>query len=256
MVILFMDNLNSIIDLKRLNLIKKQITPRESKKLEKKLSLLFKGFSKDSLNFISIIDRFNDPSFDQNKLEKYNTGTREIVIINRDYKIKDAISNILKEDFIGFDTEQRPTFKRGEKQKNFALIQIATKDFCYLFQTKYLHDIKPIIKIITNEKIIKVGFDLKNDNKEFKNQLNIEPKNIFDLSPFMKRNLLHKNQIGVKNSVALILLKQMQKSKKIAMSNWENRILNENQIKYASEDATAPYDIFSYLYNNFPTIIS
>lgn len=250
-----MNKKNSIIDVKRLELILKFCSPKESNKLNKRLNNLFKGFSKESLKLVTLLERFNNPNFNSDLLEPYTIGQRKIYIIRKPAQVKKAVRELLKSEIIGFDTEQRPTFKKGEKQKEISIIQMATKEGCYIFQMCFIQDKSSIIEIIANKGIKKVGFDLRNDYKELTKQFGIQPQNIFDLSPFMKNELRHKNQIGVKNSVSLILLKKMQKSKKVALTNWENDNLTEQQIKYASEDATAPFDIYESININFPSIL-
>lgn len=251
-----MNKKNSIIDKKRLDLLLNFCSQKESKKLNKRVNTLFKGFSKNSLKLVDLLDRFNNPEFNSETLEKYTISDRKLIIVRKDHQIKKALKDILKEDYIGFDTEQRPTFKKGEVQKDISIIQMATQNYCYIFQMNFIKNITPIIEIIADKNIIKVGFDLRNDYKELTKQFKIIPANIFDLSPFIKNKFLHKNQIGVKNAVALFLLKNMQKSKKVVLTNWENDNLTENQIKYASEDAAAPYDVYKDIIINFPNILS
>jgi len=247
---------NSIIDQNRLELLLSFSQDKESKKLNKRVNALFKGFSKDTLKFVELLDRFNDPTFNSDLLEDYTVGERKIYIIRKPFQLTKAVKDIKSEKFIGFDTEQKPTYNKGEKQKDISIIQIATNKSCYIFQMKYITNIAPIVEIIANKNIKKVGFDLRNDNKEMIKQFKITPNNIFDLSPFMKKTLLHKHQIGVKNSVSLILQKKMQKSKRVVLSNWENDRLTESQIKYASEDATAPYDIYKKLSQDFTKLFN
>lgn len=251
-----MNKRNSIIDVNRLELLQKFCTTKESTKLNKRINNLFKGFSKESLKLIELLDRFNNPKFSSDSFEKYTIGNRRLYIIRKPAQIRKAIKEISKQQYVGFDTEQRPTFKKGEKQKDISIIQIATKDSCYIFQMYFIQNKDSIIDIISNNSIKKVGFDLRNDYKEMTKQYNIQPHNIFDLSPFMKSELLHKHQIGVKNSVALFLQKKMQKSKRVVLTNWESDNLTESQIKYASEDATAPYDIYEYISSNFSTLLN
>lgn len=246
---------NSIIDINRLELLLKFCSTKESKQLKKRVDNLYKGFSKDSLALVELLDRFNNPRFSYDTFENYTIGTRKLYILRKPHQIKKAVKEISKEEFIGFDTEQRPTFNKGEKQKDISIIQIATKETCYIFQMNYIKDKSSIIGLIANRDIKKVGFDLRNDYKELSKQFNITPENIFDLSPFMKNALLHKHKIGVKNSIALFLLKKMQKSKRVVLTNWENDNLTEPQIKYASEDATAPYDIFEIITNKFSSLL-
>lgn len=189
-------------------------------------------------------------------LDEYNIGNRKIVIIKNDKDILKAVNDIRNSKYIGFDTEQKPTFNRGERQNEISIIQIATSNHIYLFQMLFLKNIKPITDIISDPDIRKIGFDLKNDNREFLKQFKIIPQNIYDLSIVIKKNFFHKNQIGVKSAVALFMDKKIIKSKKTVLSNWENENLTPNQIKYATEDATAPYDIYTYMLENFSMLLS
>lgn len=238
---------NSIINKFSYILLQKHTTSRESKKLNRRVKKLFSGFSKETLFKVEVLSRLYDPDYNMEELEPYTIQDRKIHIIRHEHQINRAIKEIKGSDYIGFDSEQRPTFKRGEKQKPVSIIQMATKEHIYIFQMGFIKDSGPILNILINANIKKVGFGLKNDIKEFKRQFDIEIDNILDLSSFTKELFNTKHPLGAKTAVGIFLEKKLQKSKKTVMSNWENNRLTENQIKYAAEDVTAPFDVYDFL---------
>lgn len=238
---------NSIIDPFSFNLLQKHTSKREYKKLSKRINKLFNGFSRETLYKVEMLSRIHDPDYNVNELPDYTITNRKIHIIRHEHQINKAIKEIINSEYIGFDTEQRPTFKRGEKQKPISIIQIATKESVYIFQMKYIKNINPVLDLMSSDHIQKIGFGLKNDIKEFQRQYNIEIKNLLDLSVLTKEVFNTKHPMGAKTAVAIFIGQKLKKSRKTVMSNWENNNLNDSQIKYASEDVTAPYDVYEIL---------
>ena len=56
-----------------------------------------------------------------------------VVTIEDTAQVDNAIAALRQSDIIGFDTETKPTFKKGQLH-NVALIQLCTRDCCYLFR--------------------------------------------------------------------------------------------------------------------------
>lgn len=238
---------NSIINPFSFELLLKHSNKREQKKLSKRVEKLFKGFSKESLDKINILSRIYSADYNMDEMEPYTISNREVHIIRHEYQINRALKEINSVSYIGFDTEQRPTFKRGEKQNPISIIQIATGESIYIFQMIYIKNSEPILNILMNDSIKKIGFGLKNDIKEFHRQFKIDIKNLLDLSTLTKEIFNTKHPMGAKTAVATFMNKKLQKSRKTVMSNWEQSNLTENQIKYASEDVSAPYDVYEIL---------
>src|SRR5690606_29081922 len=88
-----------------------------------------------------------------------------IEIINHPAKVPLAIDALSRESCLGFDTESRPSFKKGD---NFpiSLIQLAATDKVYLFQLECLDDFSAIWTLFANPKIEKVGVALHDDIKK------------------------------------------------------------------------------------------
>ena len=106
-----------------------------------------------------------------------------------------------------------------------------------------------------NNKIIKIGTGLKGDREALFNQFKLRLRSTIDLEDVFKK-LSAKNQIGAKKAALIVLNENLQKSKNMSRSNWENKKLSEGQIKYASEDATVVYDVISEIIKQYPFVIN
>lgn len=197
----------------------------------------------------------NSSSVDSDLQVSYSIGNRTIEVINTCEQLENVMNTILLTPFVGFDSEQKPTFKKGEANNGVCLIQLATKDKCYLIQIKQIKNLKPLTDFLENEKIIKIGTGLKGDNVALFKQFNLRLKSTIDLEDIFKK-LSSKNQIGAKKAALIILNEKLQKSKNISRSNWENEELTAGQIKYASEDATVVYDVMNEILKQYPFVMN
>lgn len=197
----------------------------------------------------------NSSSVDSDLQVSYSIGNRTIEVINTCEQLENVMNTILLTPFVGFDSEQKPTFKKGEANNGVCLIQLATKDKCYLIQIKQIKNLKPLIDFLEDEKIIKIGTGLKGDTVALFRQFNLRLKSMIDLEDIFKK-LSSKNQIGAKKAASIILNEKLQKSKNISRSNWENEELTAGQIKYATEDATVVYDVMSEILEQYPFVMN
>ena len=147
---------------------------------------------------------------------------------------------------LGFDTESKPTFAKGEVSTGPHLIQLASHDSAYLFQInpEILEFLKPVFE---SRDQIKVGFGLKNDAHLFRKKA-IELNSVIELSKCFSA-FGFPNPMGLKNAMALLFQVNFPKSKKISTSNWARKTLTPAQIQYAAADAYAPVLVFEELYH-------
>jgi len=145
---------------------------------------------------------------------------------------------------LGFDTESKPTFAKGEVSTGPHLIQLASQNKAYLFQInpEILEFLKPVFE---NRDQVKVGFGLKNDAHLFRKK-GIELNSVIELSKCFSA-FGFPNPMGLKNAMALLFQLNFPKSKKISTSNWARKILTPPQIQYAAADAYAPVLVFEEL---------
>jgi ribonuclease D len=149
-----------------------------------------------------------------------------------------ALAALLHADVLGFDTESKPTFQKGEASTGPHLVQLATDDVAYLFQIGVVAgavELGVLKAVLESPAILKVGFGLLDDIKRLRSKMGIETANVLDLSTAMRRN--EKNPLGAKTAVARHFGQALQKSKRITTTNWAMPRLSEKQILYAADDA-------------------
>ena len=168
----------------------------------------------------------------------------EITLVTSQQLADEALAALLANEAIGFDTESKPTFLKGEHSTGPHLIQLATESRAYLFQAPRTHSATVLKEILESPRVLKVGFGLGNDRSALKSRLDIELKNVIDLGEVL-RSKGHKGTVGAKVAVAHFFGKTMQKSKKIGTSNWANADLSERQLLYAADDAQVALRIYS-----------
>lgn len=191
------------------------------------------------------------PSKDAIKeLPHYDTSSRRAVTINNAKALRQAALELSSAKVIGFDTETKPNFEKGQTPNPIALLQLATDKVCFMIQPLQLHnkisDMEPIRALLEREDIVKVGAGLKADKKLLKREFDVQLKGVVDLVSAFNA-LGHKNDMGVKTMIAMLSGQQLQKSKRLSRSNWACQTLTAEQCQYASDDAFAPLDSYNSL---------
>ncbi len=147
-----------------------------------------------------------------------------------------AQAALMAADAIGFDTESKPTFLKGEISTGPHLVQLATEDRAWLFPITRNGDHSALQSILASPQVLKVGFGLGNDRSALKARLGITLENVLDLGETL-RGPGHRGTVGAKVAVAHFFGQKLQKSKKTGTSNWANARLTERQMLYAANDA-------------------
>jgi ribonuclease D len=159
----------------------------------------------------------------------------DIKIIENESDAAKALKILINEVCLGFDTESKPIFRKGEVSAGPTLIQLSTVSKAFLFPTRFPSALAAAKAILSNPNIKKVGFGIKGDNKELRSKLDINILNTEDLSVKLKNLVGEKNSIGARAAVAMVLKSRLGKGAQ--KSNWGNYPLNRNQILYAANDA-------------------
>lgn len=152
---------------------------------------------------------------------------------------------LLAADAIGFDTESKPTFFKGETSTGPHLIQLATDTVAYLFQIGEQPAPPEIKEVLESAANVKVGFGLTDDVKRLRTKLGIQSVNVVDLSVAL-RTPGQRNDLGAKSAVAKFFGQKLQKSKKISTTNWASPRLTDKQILYAADDAQVALRIYRH----------
>lgn len=153
---------------------------------------------------------------------------------------------LLGSRFLGFDTEVKPTFKAGEPLRGPDVVQFATGTRAYVFQMHDSDNAALVREVLAAPEVVKVGFDLRSDQKQLMQLLSVYAQPLLDLD-FVFGARGYPKSIGVKAAIALLFNRRLLKSKRVTTSNWGNRTLEARQILYAANDAYAAWAVLDAL---------
>ena len=167
-----------------------------------------------------------------------------IFVLTNEKEANRAVDYLERYPVLGFDTETRPNFRRGKRNK-IALVQLSTEDTCFLFRLNRMGFPASLKKLLGNADVKKVGLSLRDDFGAIRKRTEIEPENFLDLQPYV-------GQFGIEAAslqkiYAILFQKKISKGQRL--SNWEAEILTEPQQRYAALDAWACLHINKQLNN-------
>ena len=167
----------------------------------------------------------------------------DIVLVTSGQLAAEAYSALMAGEVVGFDTESKPTFLKGEVSTGPHLIQLATATRAYLFPLAQWPSAPELKAILESTQLLKVGFGLGNDRSALKSRLGIDLANVLDLGEVL-RGQGHRGTVGAKIAVAHFFGEKLHKSKKVGTSNWAALRLAERQLLYAANDAQVALRVY------------
>lgn len=165
----------------------------------------------------------------------------EIYLIDTFKKLDMALPLLEDKEILGFDTETRPSFKKGPNN-DIALLQLATSDEAFLFRINYIGLPEPLKGLFEDDAVLKIGLALKDDLIGLKRFEDFTPSSFIDLQDLAKELSIQNN--GLKKLAAIFLNFRVSKSRSQRLSNWERDILTPRQVKYAATDAWVCYELY------------
>ena len=159
--------------------------------------------------------------------------------------MKLAIAALSACSVVGFDTESKPTYRKGETSLGPHLVQLSTLHRAYLFSIPSFivsdsdrQYCKNLTRIFESSSIKKVGFGLANDVSLIRSKFGCDLVNFVDLG-LAVREQGETQLVGTKTAVLRFFNKVLDKSKKISMSEWSKSAENyePRMILYAGFDA-------------------
>ena len=177
----------------------------------------------------------------QNKVDKKTIATfptvsvpGRIVVVLSATEAERAVDYLLSQPVLGFDTETRPSFKKGVHHK-CSLLQVATGNCCFLFRLNYIGMCPAVKRLLEDNTVTKVGLAWKND------ALGLHQLGEFQMGEFVDlQDLAH--QLGIEDQSLMKLYANVfgeRISKRQQLTNWERDVLEESQKRYAAIDAWA-----------------
>lgn len=156
----------------------------------------------------------------------------EIVLITTTQDARKALHELSGVPVLGFDTETRPSFKKGESYPP-ALLQLATKEKAYLFRLLEFEWPEELLHLFENPDVLKVGVAIKDDAKALHRVRPFTPRGFVDIS--YEARIRRFESEGLRALAGIFLGERLLKGSKI--TNWGRKELSEAQLRYAATDA-------------------
>ncbi len=166
----------------------------------------------------------------------------KVSVIERRQDVGSAIEELAEEPILGFDTETRPSFKKGRKN-NVSLLQLSSARQTWLFRLNRTDIPESLVKLLEDQDIVKVGVAIHDDLKALNILSKFSAGGFIELQSFVKKFNIQDN--GLRKLAGNILNIKISKSQQL--SNWEAPVLTEAQIRYAATDAWVCYEIYMKL---------
>ena len=145
----------------------------------------------------------------------------------------------LGERVLGFDTETRPAFRKGESHLP-SIAQVATAKAVHILPLRDPDTHRLLAELLASSGIIKAGVALAGDLRALKQRFDFSERRVVDLGIVAKRSGYA--QSGVRNLAGITLGYRIAKGAKT--SNWAAARLSPAQIAYAATDAWVCRELF------------
>ena len=156
-----------------------------------------------------------------------------IEVVQSLYEAERAVKYLLSQPILGFDTETKPQFQRGHTSL-VALLQVSSKDVCFLFRLNVLGLPDCIKRLLSDEgETLKIGLSWHDD------LLQLHKRAAFKAGYFIELQDVAKNfgiaDMSLQKLYANLFHQKISKAQRL--SNWEASDLKESQALYAATDA-------------------
>lgn len=169
----------------------------------------------------------------------------EIVLIDSMQKMQLAVNELSRQKVIGFDTETKPSFKKGVVNK-VALLQLSTKERAFLIRINRVGLPQEIADILANGEILKTGVAIRDDIKGLQKFRRFNADGFVELQDVAKDMGIQ--NFSLKKLTAIACGFRISKGQQL--SNWEADRLTDAQQLYAATDAWAALEIFENFSKN------
>ena len=166
----------------------------------------------------------------------------EIRIVEHERDIAAACKTLAEQPVIGFDTETRPSFRPGVTFR-VSLLQLSTPTVCYLFRLNKIPLAKPLLQLLEDRRILKIGADVAGDLRSLRQIRHFRDGGFVDLQGIAPEWGI--GEKSLRKLSAIVLGRRVSKAQRL--SNWEAATLTDKQQLYAATDAWVCTRIYEQL---------
>lgn len=179
-------------------------------------------------------------------LPPFDTLPDEAIIMVDPAHAAEAGAEIREAGVVGFDTESKPVFVRGQTQDGPHLVQFAVADRAWLFSLMEPRCIDVVGELLVLPSLWKVGFGLAGDRIQLNRRFGRMPASLIDLDVIYRR-MGYRTSTGIRMAMAVTFGRRFEKSKAIGKSDWSDQPLTQAQRRYAAHDAWGAFRIHQEL---------
>ncbi len=166
----------------------------------------------------------------------------EIVLVEHEDGIAQVMKEVEGETVVGFDTETRPSFKKGVTN-SISLFQLSTKDSTYLIRLNKTGVPNLLKELLEDEAVLKVGVGIRDDIRGLQKLVPFKPQGFVELQSLAIEKGL--KDFSLKKLAGILL--NFRVSKRQRLSNWEAETLSKAQMVYAATDSWVALEIYKKL---------
>ncbi len=166
----------------------------------------------------------------------------QIHIVDNPQEAERAVAYLKSCPILGIDSETRPSFTKGQSHK-VALLQISSEEHCFLFRLNLTGLTLPVIMLLENPNVIKVGLSLRDDFMMLHKRAPFEQRACVELQEYVRTFGIQDKSL--QKIYAILFGEKISKSQRL--SNWEATELTIPQQQYAATDAWACLNIYNLL---------
>lgn len=175
-----------------------------------------------------------------------------IEVIDKYDQIHDAVEKLRQWPVIGFDTETRPSFKRGHSN-TVALLQLSCDNTCFLFRLNDIGFAPELRELLEDKNILKIGASVHDDFHNLNKLSGFTPDGFVDVQQYVKSFHIEDNSLA--RIYGIMFGERISKNQRL--TNWEQTTLTDSQQAYAALDAYACVRIYFALKDgNFDSSLS
>lgn len=166
----------------------------------------------------------------------------EVIVVEDPEQVEPIAEHLKLQRLLGFDTETRPAFHKGEVHR-VSLLQLATDHEVYLFRLNKCGFRPALRKLLGDPQIVKIGVGIRDDIRNLQKLEKFCPEAFIDMQTYAEK-------FGIEDksfSKLMAIIFGVRISKRQQTSNWEVQELTEAQIRYAATDAWGALKMYQRL---------
>ena len=156
----------------------------------------------------------------------------EVLLVQTEGELSRALNSLRGETLLGFDTESRPSFKKGKVYPT-SLVQLASSKLVVLIRLNHVGFTEPLAALLADPGVVKAGVAIRDDMRSLQKLHDFTPAGLADLADMAKKRGIKAQ--GLRTLAAHLLGGRI--SKAAQCSNWAKKTLTPQQVRYAATDA-------------------